>query len=185
MDIPNPYQNGEGFVNLLTSQLVNEVNAPTIDLRSADLPHFSSQVFGEPTQGGRNQAERRKWTPKEDLVLISAWLNTSKDPVVGTDQKNTAFWKRIVDLFNSCPDLVGQPRREVSTCKQRWGRINDHVCKFVGSYQAATKEKSSGQNDNDVMKAAHDIFYNDYEMKFTLEHAWSLPLTQLCDVGPQ
>ena len=46
------------------------------------------------------------------------------------------------------------------------------MSKFVGSYQAALKEQASGQNENDVMKSAHDIFFNDYHGKFTLEHAW-------------
>ncbi|CAF1712468.1 unnamed protein product [Brassica napus] len=46
------------------------------------------------------------------------------------------------------------------------------VCKFVGSFEAALREQRSGQNDDDVMKVALDIFYNDYSIKFTLEHAW-------------
>ncbi|XP_024009752.1 glutathione S-transferase T2-like [Eutrema salsugineum] len=41
-----------------------------------------------------------------------------------------------------------------------------------GCYEAATKELSSGQNDNDLIKSAHQIFYNDYGFKFGLEHAW-------------
>jgi len=53
-----------------------------------------------------------------------------------------------------------------------WGKINEGVCKFVGAYDAATKQKLSGQNENDVMKMAHEIFYNDHKVKFTLEHAW-------------
>ncbi|KAF3529726.1 hypothetical protein DY000_02042429 [Brassica cretica] len=35
-----------------------------------------------------------------------------------------------------------------------------------------TKEKSSGCNENDVLKRAHEIFYNNHKNKFTLEHAW-------------
>jgi len=31
--------------------------------------------------------EWRKWSPIEDKILISAWLNTSKDSVVSCDQK--------------------------------------------------------------------------------------------------
>uniref|UniRef100_A0A0D3ACK3 Uncharacterized protein n=1 Tax=Brassica oleracea var. oleracea TaxID=109376 RepID=A0A0D3ACK3_BRAOL len=31
--------------------------------------------------------ERRSWTPVDDVALISAWLNTSKDPVVGNEQR--------------------------------------------------------------------------------------------------
>ncbi|KAF3572516.1 hypothetical protein F2Q69_00062080 [Brassica cretica] len=51
--------------------------------------------------------------------------------------------------------------------------INDLVCKFCGAYEAATREKASGQNENDVVKHAHTIFYNNYKKKFTLEHAWN------------
>ncbi|WZZ40378.1 hypothetical protein YC2023_036637 [Brassica napus] len=116
--------------------------------------------------------ERKKWTPQEDIVLISAWLNTSKDPIVSNQQKLVSFWRRIEEYFNSSPLLTGSSGREWSTCKQRWGRLNSEVCKFVGSYEAALKEQASGQNENDVMKAAHNIFFNDYTGKFTLEHAW-------------
>ncbi|XP_056860202.1 glutathione S-transferase T3-like [Raphanus sativus] len=116
--------------------------------------------------------QRRKWTTKEDVVLISAWLNTSKDAIVSTDQKAGAFWKRIVDYVNGSPQLSGAVPREWSQCKQRWGRINEQVCKFVGCYEAAVREQASGQNENDVMKAAHDIFLNELGIKFSLEHCW-------------
>ncbi|XP_018479783.1 glutathione S-transferase T3-like [Raphanus sativus] len=116
--------------------------------------------------------QRRKWLPKEDVVLISAWLNTSKDAIVSTDQKAGAFWKRIVDYVNGSPQLSGAVPREWSQCKQRWGRINEQVCKFVGCYEVAVREQASGQNENDVMKAAHDIFLNDIGINFSLEHCW-------------
>ncbi|XP_056852679.1 glutathione S-transferase T2-like [Raphanus sativus] len=91
---------------------------------------------------------------------------------MSTDQKAGAFWKRIVDYVNASHVLSGAVPREWSQCKQRWGRINEQVCKFVGCYEAAVREQASGQNENDVMKAAHDIFFNDLGIKFTLEHCW-------------
>ncbi|XP_033131845.1 glutathione S-transferase T3-like [Brassica rapa] len=133
------YQNSPGFVTLLASQ-----NTQTIDLESPEIPRFSSQTSEDP-----KPVERRKWTTKQDTILISAWLNTSKDPIVSNEQKAGAFWKRIEEYYNSSPQLTGLPTRE-----------------------AAVKEQASGQNDNDVMKAAHDIFENDYHAKFCLEHAW-------------
>ncbi|XP_013589413.1 PREDICTED: glutathione S-transferase T2-like [Brassica oleracea var. oleracea] len=36
----------------------------------------------------------------------------------------------------------------------------------------ALREQRSGQNDNDVMKSALDIFHSDQNQKFNLEHAW-------------
>ncbi|XP_024013917.1 glutathione S-transferase T3-like [Eutrema salsugineum] len=143
MDSTNGFVN-HSFVNLLTSQEDNPYGySQTIDLRSPEVPRFSSQ---------------------EDPTL-------TKDPVVGNDQKAGAFWKRIQAYFNASPQVVGQPR-EASHCKQRWGRLNDQVCKFVGAYEAIMKEQSSGQNENDVVKAAHQIFFNDHQFKFGLDHAW-------------
>ena len=52
------------------------------------------------------------------------------------------------------------------------GRINDVVSKFVGCYDTAMRAQKSGENDDDVMKAALDIYYNDHGSKFGLEHAW-------------
>ncbi|XP_024004066.1 glutathione S-transferase T2-like [Eutrema salsugineum] len=68
--------------------------------------------------------------------------------------------------------MENEQDREAGQLKHRWQRINDHVCKFVACYETALKQQSSGQNENDVMKAAHHIFYNDHMFKFNLEHAW-------------
>ncbi|XP_048599225.1 glutathione S-transferase T3-like [Brassica napus] len=106
--------NSPGFVNLLASQ-----SSPTIDLGCSEVP---------------KPASKQKWITKEDVVLISAWLNTSKDPIVSNEQK-----------------------------------AGLQVC---GGHEAAVKEQASGQNENDVMKAAHEIFFNDYHVKFSLEHCW-------------
>ncbi|XP_048622976.1 glutathione S-transferase T3-like [Brassica napus] len=111
-------------------------------------------------------------TPTEDAVLISAWLNTSKDPVVSNEQKASSFCKRIATYFAASPKVERGDKRGAIQCKQRWQKINDLVCKFDGSYDAVTRLKTSGQNDNDVVKAAHEIFYNDYKVNFTLQYVW-------------
>lgn len=45
-----------------------------------------------------NTNDRRKtrcnWNPAEDIVLISAWLNISKNPIVGNEQKNICFLEK-------------------------------------------------------------------------------------------
>ncbi|CAN6878932.1 unnamed protein product, partial [Brassica oleracea] len=71
--------------------------------------------YGEDTQASRK--ERRTWTPTDDVVLISSWLNTSKDAVVGNEQRSLAFWKRIVTYYNASPKLAGCEKRETSHCK--------------------------------------------------------------------
>ena len=102
------------------------------------------------------------------MVLISSWLNTSKDPVVGNEQKSVAFWQRIADYFAASPKLAGRERRKPFYCKKLWHKINDLVCKFCGAYEAAAREKTSGQNENDILKQAHVIFFNNYKKKSLL-----------------
>ncbi|XP_048634580.1 uncharacterized protein LOC106437686 isoform X1 [Brassica napus] len=107
--------NYNGYVNLLASQ-------GSIDLGSSQPFPIPGQSNDEP-----GVKERRKWTTKEDVILIGAWLNTSKDPIVSNEQKAGAFWRRIVEYYNASPLLVGTIPRELGQCKQRWARINDVV----------------------------------------------------------
>lgn len=66
--------------------------------------------------------------------------------------------------------LVVNKERQVTA--SRWHKINDLVGKFCGAYEAGTREKSSSQNETDVLKHAHEIFFNNYKKKFTLENVW-------------
>ncbi|KAF2592501.1 hypothetical protein F2Q70_00044275, partial [Brassica cretica] len=117
--------------------------------------------------------ERRTWTVTEDIVLISSWLNTSKDPVVGNEQKSATFWTRVAAYFSASPKLAGCENRDGNQCKQHWHKLNEAVCKFSGAYETATREKISGMNDNEVLKLAHEIYFNNQQKKFSLEHAWN------------
>ena len=154
----NPYnKHNSTFVHLLNSQQ-EVVFGIGEDSNFADTPS--------------ERIQRRTWTPTDDVVLISSWLNTSKDPVVGNEQRSGAFWKRIAAYFAASPKIAPTEHREASQCKQRWHKINDLVGKFCGAYEAAARERSSGQNENDVLKLAHEIFFNNHTKKITLEHAW-------------
>ncbi|XP_013608386.1 PREDICTED: glutathione S-transferase T3-like [Brassica oleracea var. oleracea] len=173
-----PYKNNNAkFVDLLNSQqeVVFGFGQDTGEVSSSQVPLFGTQRSEDshvPEDSPAERKERRAWTPPDDILLISSWLNTSKDPVVGNEQKSGAFWKRIAAYFAASQKVAGSEVREHAHCKNRWHKINDQVGKFCGAYEAATREKSSGQNENDVLKLAHEIFFNNHQKKFTLEHAW-------------
>ncbi|XP_024004156.1 glutathione S-transferase T3-like [Eutrema salsugineum] len=138
------------------------------------VPLFSTQG-SQPSNLNEMPTERRErkqWSPAEDILLISAWLNTSKDSVVGNEQRLGAFWQRVSLYYAENLHTAGSEAREAGQCKQRWHKINDLVSKFCGAYEAASREKASGINENDVLKMAHQIFFSDHKKKFTLEHAW-------------
>ena len=94
--------------------------------------------------------------------------------MVGNEQKSGTFWKRIAAYFAASPRVAGCEERERLPIASSVGTGSmTFVCKFCGAYEAATREKASGQNENDVVKHAHTIFYNNYKKKNTLEHAWN------------
>ncbi|KAF8110420.1 hypothetical protein N665_0084s0030 [Sinapis alba] len=143
----NPFTQNASFVDLLNSQ--QSISFGNYE-DSAELS--SSQVHSLGTDDVGDRRELRKWTPTDDVVLISSWLNTSTYPVIGNEQRSCAFWKRIAAYFAASPKLAGCEQREAS--------------------HSTTREKSSGCNENDVLKRVIEIFYNNYKKKFTLEHAW-------------
>ena len=174
MDYTNPYSQVPNLVDQLNSQqdsfLPESCPYPSassqLHVFSTQCTETSSFCKDSPTQ----RKERKKWSPSDDLVLIIAWLNTSKDQVVGNEQKACAFWKHIAAYYAASPKVERGEQREHIQCKQRWQKMNDLVCKFCGSYAAATRQKTSGQSESDVVKLAHEIFFNDH--KFNLHHAW-------------
>lgn len=54
-------------------------------------------------------------------MLISAWLNTNKDPVTRNEQKDGSFWKIVEAYFNASHHLVGMPNREVGKTVSKGG----------------------------------------------------------------
>uniref|UniRef100_A0A0D3B8V4 No apical meristem-associated C-terminal domain-containing protein n=1 Tax=Brassica oleracea var. oleracea TaxID=109376 RepID=A0A0D3B8V4_BRAOL len=162
-----PFSQSSKFVELLNSQqsIFFGNNDDSVSLSSSQSPSVGNL-------GTEDGGETGTQTPKDDIVLISSWLNTSKDPVVSNEQRSDAFWTRVAAYFAASRQDGGCDQRESRHCKQRWHRINDLVCKFAGAYAAASREKTSGQNENDVLKQAHQIFYTNHKQKFLLEHAW-------------
>ncbi|KAL1223736.1 Glutathione S-transferase T3 [Cardamine amara subsp. amara] len=163
MDYTNLYSQSANFMDLLNSQGDNQNPQP---IQCSDDPNLEQELHEE-------CKERKRWTHIDDIVLISSWLNTSKDAVVANEQKSGAFWACVAALFAASPKVAASDRREASHCKQRWRKINDLVCKFSGAYEAAKNQKKSGYNDNDYLKLAHQIFLSDHKVKFNLEHAWN------------
>ncbi|XP_010507465.1 PREDICTED: glutathione S-transferase T3-like [Camelina sativa] len=141
-DSMNPYRHSS-YMNLLQSQ------QETHNLEYTPYESPCSDAPSEAASPQQNRRSRHTWLPTDDVMLVSAWLNTSKDPITSNQQRQRAFWGRIADYFATCPNAAGRPKREASHCKQRWGKINDLVCKFAGCYEAATRERSSGQNEDD------------------------------------
>ncbi|XP_010412447.1 PREDICTED: glutathione S-transferase T3-like [Camelina sativa] len=165
-------QTSSSYLELLNSQeeSLNQDGAYEIP------PSSSQQSQDEPlSQDTPVKKDRKKWNPADDETLISAWLNTSKDPVIANQQKGGSFWQRVNKYYAETPHAIAKGENEMNiNCKQRWFRINEFTNKFCGAYAAAERVNSSGHSENDVLKMAHNIYFSEYKMKFTMEHCWCL-----------
>lgn len=77
----------------------------------------------------RKSQRSANFSHQEDICIVSACLNTSKEAIRGGDQTSSRFWKRIYDQFvTNC----GQRGRTEQSIKHHWRDINTQCPKFIG-----------------------------------------------------
>jgi hypothetical protein len=88
-------------------------------------------------------AKGAKFSPSEDLLLCKAFVATSEDVTVGTDQKGTEF---KVKMFSTYCSLVHEHNNDFDTHYQtrmghsnflRFKKISKYVLKYIGIEEAA------------------------------------------------
>uniref|UniRef100_A0A0D3CCC9 No apical meristem-associated C-terminal domain-containing protein n=1 Tax=Brassica oleracea var. oleracea TaxID=109376 RepID=A0A0D3CCC9_BRAOL len=138
----NPYAN---YVDLLNSQHESVTSLDSPPVHVARTEGTEDSCFGDTPAERR---ERRTWTPTDDIVLISSWLNTSKDPVVGNEQKSRAFWKRTAAFFAASPKLAGCERRE-SSKKRKCEDGSQSSTSHATNYKAGEADEGTARPTGD------------------------------------
>ncbi|XP_010456434.1 PREDICTED: uncharacterized protein LOC104737877 [Camelina sativa] len=129
----NPYLPSSSYMNLLHSQLDNHnLKYTPLDSPCSETP---SEPSSEPPFPKENRKSRHAWLPTDDIMLVSAWLNTSKDRITSNEQRRGAFWGRIADYFASCPNAVGRSKREASHCRQEASTPKVTLTVFVQAHR--------------------------------------------------
>ncbi|XP_062217738.1 glutathione S-transferase T3-like [Phragmites australis] len=104
---------------------------------------------------------------KEDLLLVSSWLNVSMDPVVGSNQSLGDFWQRIETYFHD--NKYFPSTRNKKSLQERWTFINCLVQKFCGHYARALRSRRSGTTEGET---ACKMFQAVEHKEFTLLPCW-------------
>lgn len=114
-----------------------------------------------------------KWSKESTILLISAWLNTSKDAVVGNDQTSSRFWERISEYYNT--NKKYGPTRSGKQCKDHWNKINQKVARFNGCYTRVQQARHSGWSDEQILENAH-LMYKSENKNSNFQHVdcWRL-----------
>jgi len=94
-----------------------------------------------------NRVKGSNFIPPEDTLVVMCWLEISKDSEVGTNQKGSTFWDRIVKLYNVRRGTL--PSRSLRSLQSRWDLIKEIVGKFVGYVLQVERANPSGYGDSD------------------------------------
>jgi hypothetical protein len=123
----------------------------------AELP-MANEMNSQPIKRGRS----KNFSEEEDLMLVSAYLNVSKDPIMGRDKKEGTFWERIWKYFNK--NRTFESDRNWSSLKHRWLAIQKEVNIFQGYYDAIERKNQSGKTSDDKVNRTYGTIV------YTLSH---------------
>jgi hypothetical protein len=90
------------------------------------------------------------WERYEDLTLCDAYLEITQDPIIGTEQRGSSYWKRIYDYFLA--HIGEESDRNQNSIQHRWAHINEHVSKFCGALAQIEKRNKSGTTQVDKVQ---------------------------------
>jgi hypothetical protein len=112
--------------------------------------------------GGTVQARKKgfsqrlkNFTIKEDEFLCSAYLNVSKDPIVGVNQPTGPYWSRMSAYFNE--HKTTPYARSLSSLQHRWGDIQKDTSRFCGFFAEVERRNQSGKSEDDKVRYLHNI----------------------------
>ena len=107
-----------------------------------------SSASGKRPHVPRPNAKRQKnFIPDEDEIVVSAWLNVSKDPVTGANQSHSSFWCRISNYYEA--HRKSFPSRTESSLMHRWMYILENVNKYCACYDVIERRNQSGKTIHD------------------------------------
>ena len=130
----------------LTDLLMNDTDLYDDTIKSN--PTVLAPVQNEVVPRLRKSQRKKNFSVEEDKLIVSAWLNTSKDAITGNEQQGGAFWQRILQYLK----LHGgnHEERSQSSIKSRWTDINAKCNKFVG-FHSQLKDSDKVDTPSKIM----------------------------------
>jgi hypothetical protein len=160
--------------NLATPKPAKTSTAPKTTKTSATpQPTETSKINNEPTPKASESAPKKgfpRWSVEEDKKLCIAWLNTSRDAIVGKGQKASTFWEQIHGNLSELITKYNQekknakgfkelPIRPVGAVECRWALILKLVNKFLGCYSNVERRMKSGKTRKDTVHSLSSCLY--------------------------
>ena len=130
-------------------------NAPVVDLEE-QTPRQSRR---KPPTVLKNVSRRGGgFTKEEDAIICSAFLNVSKDAIVGVNQSSGGYYKRMHEFFEAHKPL-GSNRSQLAI-KGRWGVIQNALNRFSGFKSIIDRRNESGKNEVSPCSFNINLFFH-------------------------
>jgi hypothetical protein len=102
-----------------------------------------------PSQPHKKLGHKRtkNFTPTEDETICSAYLNVSKDSIVGVNQTMQCYSVRIAEFYNENRKAANP--RIASSLQHRWYDIQKDTSRFCGFYAEIKRRNQSGKSEDD------------------------------------
>jgi hypothetical protein len=137
-----------------TQQTSNDVSSEVQD----DVVEVEATEVAGRRRAGKGASHRtKKFDKDKDIVICSAWLNVSKDPIHGASQTRLSFWSRICAFFEKNKTTTAV--RTESSIMHRWLTIQKDVNKYCSCYEAIEGRNQSGLTIQDMVCLRSLFFY--------------------------
>ncbi|WVZ91726.1 hypothetical protein U9M48_037859 [Paspalum notatum var. saurae] len=168
---PDPHHTSE---TVTPSSFDTQYRTPPSMLPRQSSPPRSSKAKGkkiceDTSQGFSHRTSN--YTVEEDLCLISAFLNVSRDPIVGSNQSHDAYWDRITQYYQEHKTVTSH--RNKKSLNQRWLTMSAAVSRFCGIKAQQDRLNESGKTEADRIVKSIAIFdTKNPKGKWSYTHCW-------------
>ncbi|PUZ53501.1 hypothetical protein GQ55_5G056200 [Panicum hallii var. hallii] len=110
------------------------------------------------------------FTIAEDKAICSAFINVSKDPIVGVNQSSETYWDRVHKFLYSNTPVERQ--RPAQSIRKRWGTIQKDTARFCGYEAEQDRKNQSGKTEEDRIEDAKKQYHALVGKPFAFMHCW-------------
>jgi len=118
-------------------------------IESHDVLKVPATKVRAPRRGGHVHRSK-KFDQEEDKVICAAWLQVSKDPIHGANQRLATFWGRVRAFFDA--NKKTDSERTDNSLMHRWMTIQKEVNKFCSAYDKILRRNASGKTIQDMVR---------------------------------
>ncbi|KAL7604649.1 hypothetical protein Lser_V15G20311 [Lactuca serriola] len=148
-------------------QLVDELD----DLEEEEMVPETQPT--PPLQRRKGKKQSREGVAQEELVLVKAWVDISKDSIHGNAQPGEQFWFRILERFQ---EELGKSDdyRTKHQLNSKFREIAKGVSKINGLYNNLRTQRKSGQGDEEILQEALQFYLEEVRKSFKWHDCWKL-----------